>query len=81
MDAQTKEHVTKLVTVTVDGTSKQVAEGTYDLVALKEVLGVSADRDLDLLEHGKLKPINAERKVHLKEGMEFVSRQTSGGSS
>jgi hypothetical protein len=81
MDAQTKDHVTKVVPVTVDGTTKQVPEGTYDLVTLKEVLGVAPDRDLDLLEHGKLKPIKAEQKVHLREGMEFVSRQTSGGSS
>lgn len=76
-----EEHGNNLVTVTIDQASKDIHRGNYRLDDLKAALGVSPERDLDIIEDGKLRAMQPGEKTTVREGMEFVSRQQAGGAS
>lgn len=69
------------IEVKVDGVMKKVRAGTYVVSAFKAAVGVAADRELDVVKHGELVPLddNAEIKPH--ECEVFVSHVRTGGSS
>lgn len=69
------------IEVKVDGVMKKVRDGTYVVSAFKAAVGVAADRELDVVKHGELVPLddNAEIKPH--ECEVFVSHVRTGGSS
>jgi multidrug resistance efflux pump len=69
------------IEVKVDGVMKKVRVGTYVVSAFKAAVGVAAARELDLVKHGELVPLddNAEIKPH--ECEVFVSHVRTGGSA
>jgi multidrug resistance efflux pump len=69
------------IDVKVDGQIKRVKAGVYVVSAFKKLVGVAADRELDVIKDGVLQPLddNAEIKVH--ECEIFVSHVRTGGSS
>lgn len=71
----------RLVEVTVDRQSKEVKAGIYIVSVFKTLVGVAADRELDVLKDGVLEPLddNAEITIHGCET--FVSHARTGGSS
>jgi hypothetical protein len=74
-------HRTKEVTVTVDGKSKVIPEGTYVVSAFKSLVGVDPSKELDEVVHGELKPLDDNQKIHVKNGDTFISHARQGGSS
>ena len=69
------------IDVKVDGKIKRVPAGTYVVSAFKELVGVAADRDLDVLKDGVLHPLADNEKITPHEGEVFVSHVRGGGSS
>jgi hypothetical protein len=81
---QQQEHTEaklRLVEVKIDGTAKEIPADTYQVSALKTLLGVPIDYDLELVKGGKFHPLNDAEpyKVHGHE--EFISHVPCGGSS
>jgi multidrug resistance efflux pump len=75
------EHRHREVEIKVDGRRLRVRAGTYLVSEFKKLVGVAADRELDIVEHDSFKPLddNAEITVHQHEV--FVSHVRTGGSS
>jgi hypothetical protein len=75
------ERTRREIEVKVDGQVKRVPPGTYIVSVFKELVGVAADRELDVVDHDVFKPLddNAEIKIH--EGEVFVSHVRTGGSA
>ena len=69
------------VTVTVDGKSYKVPEGTYVVSEFKKLVGVDPSKELDEVVHGELKPLDDNRHIHIKGGEVFISHARQGGSS
>jgi multidrug resistance efflux pump len=69
------------VEIKVDSRTLKVRAGTYVVSEFKKLVGVAADRELDIVEHDTFKPLddNAEITVHKHEV--FVSHVQTGGSS
>lgn len=74
-------HRPKLVTVTVDGVEKRVAEGTYIVAAFKQLVGVDSSRELDEVIHGEFKPLADNASIEIKQHEKFVSHVRTGSSS
>lgn len=68
-----------LVTVTIDGHTKDIQSKEWHVPQLKEALGVDASRDLEQVVDGQMVPIND--KIHIKGGETFISHVHGGGSS
>lgn len=71
----------KTVTVTVDGNTKNIERGNYDLTEFKSLVGVAVDKDLDELVDGKFEQVDESKKLHIKGGEIFVSHVKTGSSS
>jgi predicted metallopeptidase len=71
----------RLVIVKIDGNPHEIAADTYQVPALKALLGVPPDYELELVKGGKFHPLADEEtyKVHGHE--EFLSHVRCGGSS
>jgi hypothetical protein len=69
------------VTVTVDGKSYHVPEGTYVVSEFKKLVGVAPSKELDEVVHGELKPLDDNQTIHIKGGEVFISHARQGGSS
>lgn len=71
----------RLVEVKIDGNQREVAADTYQVPALKSLLGVPLDYELELVKGGKFYPLadGDSYKVHGHE--EFLSHVRCGGSS
>jgi hypothetical protein len=67
--------------VTVDNASKTIHRGSYTLAELRKELDVADGRELDVIEDGKIRAVTATEHITVKEGMQFVTRQPSGGAS
>ncbi len=69
------------VVVKVDGDPHHVRAGTYKVSAFKTLVGVAADRELDILSGGTFQPLddNADITIHGHET--FVSHVRTGASS
>ena len=70
-----------LVEVIVDRHTKCVAPGSYIVSAFKEIVGVAADRELDILKGGALHPLEDNAKITIDGCEVFVSHARTGGSS
>jgi hypothetical protein len=60
---------------------KHVLAGTYLVSAFKELVGVAAVRELDVVEHDTLKPLDDNAEITVHECEVFVSHVRTGGSS
>jgi hypothetical protein len=69
------------ITVKVDGKDKRVRAGTYLVSEFKAIVGVAADRELDIVEHDTFKPLKDDKEIHVHECEVFVSHVRTGGSS
>ena len=69
------------VEIKVDGKVKHVQSGTYGVAAFKALVGVAADRELDIIKDGILHPLDDNGTVTICEHEVFVSHVRSGGSS
>jgi hypothetical protein len=76
-----QHHHKKEVTVTVDGKTQHVPEGTYVVSEFKKLVGVDPSKELDEVVHGELKPLDDNHKIHIKGGEVFISHARQGGSS
>jgi hypothetical protein len=71
----------RLVEVTVDRVRKCVEAGVYVVSAFKALVGVAADRELDILKDGTLQPLDDNAKIAIHGCEVFVSHARTGGSS
>jgi len=78
---ESDEYKKKDVSVTVDGKSRTVPEGTYLVSEFKKLVGVDAAKELDEVVHGELKALDDNQKIHIKGGEVFISHARQGGSS
>jgi hypothetical protein len=69
------------VTIKVDSNDKTVHRGSWVISELKTAVGVSADRALDEVVNGELKPLDDNSRVTIKGGEVFISHARQGGSS
>jgi hypothetical protein len=69
------------VEVIVDSKPKRVKRGTYVVSAFKALVGVSADRELDIVEGGTFKPLDDNANITIVGCEVFVSHVRTGGSS
>jgi hypothetical protein len=69
------------IEVKVDGQVKHVPRGTYRVSAFKELVGVAADRELDIVHHDVFKPLDDNAEITIHECEVFVSHVRTGGSS
>ena len=69
------------VTVKVDGKEKHVRAGSYLVSEFKALVGVAADRELDIVEHETFKPLNDDEEIDVHACEVFVSHVRTGGSS
>ena len=72
---------TQKVEVKVDGTPKWVVAGTYPVATFKAMVGVAADKELDILENGAFRPLDDNGKVTVEACDVFISHAKTGGSS
>jgi hypothetical protein len=69
------------VEVKVDGKVKRVPRGTYLVSDFKRLVGVAADRELDIVHHDVFKPLNDNEEITIHQCEVFVSHVRTGGSS
>lgn len=71
----------RLITVTIDGAEKQITRGRYVVSKLKEVLGVPADYELDIVIRGEFRHLADDAEIRVFNHEVFVSHVRSGSSS
>lgn len=69
------------VEVKVDGKTKRVPRGTYLVSEFKRLVGVAADRELDIVHHDVFKPLKDDEEITIHQCEVFVSHVRTGGSS
>jgi hypothetical protein len=69
------------VEVKVDGKVKRVPRGTYLVSDFKRLVGVAADRELDIVHHDVFKPLSDDEEITIHRCEVFVSHVRTGGSS
>lgn len=74
-------HKQRLVEITVDRQRKEVKAGVYIVSFFKTLVGVAADRELDILKDGVLEPLDDNAEVTIHGCETFVSHARTGGSS
>jgi hypothetical protein len=74
------EHERKVV-VTVDSHEQVVEAGEYIVSTFKTIVGVAADRELNIVTGGKLHPLDDNAEIEVHEHEVFVSAPRGGGSS
>ena len=78
---EAEKHRHREVEVTVDRVRKCVEAGVYLVSVFKEIVGVAADRELDLLKDGVLEPLDDASEITIHGCEVFVSHARTGGSS
>ncbi len=71
----------QIVTITLDGNPKPIERGSYQVAALKELLGVPADYELEEVKNGEFKPLQDQQHTAIQGGEEFISHVRRGGAS
>ena len=71
----------ELVTVSVDGSEKRVPRGTYIVSVFKQLVGIDASRELDLVLHGEFKALDDNGTITIEHHERFVSHVRTGSSS
>ena len=69
------------VIVRVDGRPRHVEPGVYVVSAFKALVGVAADRELDIFEDGVFRPLDDNKPITIRGHEVFVSHVRTGGSS
>jgi hypothetical protein len=69
------------VEVKVDGQVRRVPRGTYVVADFKRLVGVAADRELDIVHHDVFKPLNDDAEITIHQCEVFVSHVRTGGSA
>lgn len=69
------------VTVKVDRQLHRVKAGTYVVSAFKAMVGVAADRELDIVKHEAFQPLNDAGEINICGYEVFISHVRTGGSS
>jgi hypothetical protein len=75
------EDKVRLVTVTVDTKTYEVAKGTYVVSDFKKLVGVDTERELVEIKGKKMIPLTDDQEIEIKNGEVFVSHKRTGGSS
>jgi hypothetical protein len=70
-----------LVAITVDGEERTIPRGEYTVSALKVLLRIPPEYELDLVVHGEFQPLADDSEIKLKQHMVLVSHVRCGGSS
>jgi hypothetical protein len=78
---EAEAHKPRIVEVTVDRVRKRVEAGVYVVSAFKTLVGVAADRELDILKDGALDPLDDTAKITIHGCETFISHVRTGGSS
>ena len=78
---EAEAHCPHKIEVTVDRKSVFVEAGNYLVSAFKALVGVAADRELDLLKNCALHPLDDNAQIFVREHEAFVSHARCGGSS
>jgi multidrug resistance efflux pump len=78
---EAERHKPRIVEVTVDRQRKCVEAGVYVVSAFKALVGVAADRELDILKDGVLEALDENAKITIHGCETFVSHARTGGSS
>jgi hypothetical protein len=81
LEVEEAEHRDHEIEVKVDGQPKRVKRGTYLVSAFKLLVGVAADRELDIVDNGVFKPLEDGREITIHECEVFVSHARTGASS
>ncbi|MGE4296484.1 MAG: multiubiquitin domain-containing protein [Desulfovibrionaceae bacterium] len=71
----------KLATVTIDGAEKTIPSGVYTTEELIQILGVEPGYLLNVMRGEQLVTLRPGEKVHVKNGMVFISQVPGGASS
>jgi len=71
----------RFVTVIVDNEEKSVEAGTYSVSEFKEMVGVPADKELDVVKGAQLVPLADDGQIKVHPHERFVSHARTGGSS
>lgn len=79
--AKKDEKDKKKVKIEVDNHPQHVAPGSYVVSDLKELVGISADKDLDQVVDGSLTTLRDDATVKIVGGEIFFSHVRRGGSS
>ena len=69
------------VTVKVDRQLHRVKAGTYVVSAFKAMVGVAADRELDIVKHEAFQPLKDAGEINICGHEVFISHVRTGGSS
>lgn len=78
---EAEAHRPREIEVKVDGQVKHVPAGTYVVSAFKKLVGVAADRELDIVKHDSFQPLDDNAEITIHECEVFVSHVRTGGSS
>ncbi len=65
----------------LDGQLKRLPRGNYMVSAFKQLVGVTSDRELDVVDHDVFKPLDDNAEITIHECEVFVSHVRTGGSS
>lgn len=71
----------KMVTVTLDGEKKTIPFGVYTTEELIRILGVDPGYLLNVMKDDQLVTLQPNEKLHVKDGMVFISQVPGGASS
>jgi multidrug resistance efflux pump len=69
------------IEIKVDGRTLKVRAGTYVVSEFKKLVGVAADRELDIVEHDRFKPLADSAEITIHQCEVFVSHVRTGGSA
>lgn len=71
----------RMVTVTLDGEEKTIPAGVYTTEELLNILGVEPGYLLNVMRADQLITLRPNERVHVKDGMIFISQVPGGASS
>lgn len=71
----------RMVTVTLDGEEKTIPAGVYTTEELIQILGVEPGYLLNVMRADQLITLRPNEKLHVKNGMLFISQVPGGASS
>jgi DNA repair exonuclease SbcCD ATPase subunit len=80
-EVEEAERPDREIEVTVDNKPKFVKRGTYLVSTFKQLVGVAADRELDVVRDGVFTPLDDNKEITIHECEVFVSHARTGGSS
>lgn len=70
-----------LIEISLNGNAVTLEQGKYVVSALKQLLSVPADYELDIIHDGEFKPLADDDEVSVHKNLELISHVRRGGSS